>query len=930
MATLQKLKQQLSVRPKSSSILPKTTVTTGNNKVSTEIGGLVGRERSYINDRIRPGTIIELNYKVLSDKDIISTSVVEITNSSNIGPGSVNDVKMGPSIHGICETCSNLFKNCTGHYGHINLASPIIHPYFYKMVIKILYSVCWSCSKPLMNHTLLVNNGFDALTGYDRLKKIAEYSKNLYCNESSNDSYTLKCDRNIKIINTKSSNILHTIKYVYKQDKTTEYVLTMNKLMNILNGISHEDAMLLGFSNDMMPINMILTKIVVIPPCLRPATMLYSGEITDSDYTKIYRKLVLANNTYKTAMDNETKLKQLNLIISLYQDLLRGNEQSNGILTGLSGKQGYIRTGGLGKHVGIVGRTVLSGNPDLPFGWLNVPMSMRNNLIYPVYVNSNNIKECQKFLELGYVENIKKSNGQYVLVKNIKQLHVGDIIYRWMIDGDIVIFNRQPTLHRHGLMAFYVKLWDNSTIGLNPIYTTMYNADFDGDEGNLLVPAMAENLIGLIDALGIMHVKNCLLSYTNNIAYGLIQDNVAAFHILSKPTTIVDSDTYITIYNNIKATWLDTLSERLRKYNIPIYSGRALISMLFPSDFFYYNSGVVIKEGILISGELTKSIVGNSSSGFIKYLFLREPQLAYDYIDNATYMTNTYLKSRPITMGIRDCVIFDYKTPIEVANINNNIENLENSLININDVSEKEKISKQIDELKNSLLTEHNHIQNQLNKIKTEVAALEKTKESITNKYERARIEAEIIDKLNIAKTIGANLTNKALAVSNLSLAIKAKVKGNELNVASIAAVIGQIIVSGHRPAYMSSFYPEYTSASTGLISKGFGGTRSIDTGLYEGLNPLEVYFSSTGTREGLAGTSLKTAFVGEISRNLRMIMQNLMKRFDGSVRFSDTTIIEPTYVFDSSYLIPTSLGYPSFIDISNVVLNINGKYGYV
>lgn len=1011
---------------------------------------------------LEEGVIETVETSVLSPEEISNMSVVDVFNIDGQF-NSLSDRKMGATTSEICLTCSKSYKHCLGHFGRIRLNTYIIHPKFTKYIIYILQSICWDCGKPYIDELILKQLGYDKLSGLNRLKAIAKWSKTKAC-ERTYPNFK-KCNTSVKLIDSKKSKkdnniwfkidgdttnelfnlpIISTKQYytifdildTFSQDKIKikqDYVNKINKLggskisigyltnlvndynrllkilqesdlfnqyfdnlvdynnkpenknskqefkinddlinniklssldgansikkiltefgtyynnllsyaglinkdgynynvYEILDVISKDDESLklLGFGANMKPINYILNSILVLPPCMRPDNKV-SGKIVKDFLTNKYANIIKINNELR----NDPKQELIKQLTDEYLELLNGNDKNPGLLKLLEKKTGIVRDSITGKIIPNIVRSVLSNDDSLPYGWVSVPEIFRKVLLSPVIVNSVNLESCKKYLDDGMVEEIKPGSGTFKNIKirvnkeKLPKIRIGDTIYRWLINGDLVIFNRQPTLHKHGFMAFYARLWDKTSIGIKPAVASAFNADFDGDEGSLIVPNTVE---ALEDVMGLLHIKNCMLSATNNIAYGFILDSIAGFHKLSNPDTVVNESTYYEIVTQISGPQLKSLDKRLEKYNVDKFSGRGLISALLPEDFYYNEAKVLIKEGILLDGLITKTHVGNTAVSIVKYLYLINPKLAMDFITEGEIMINRYLLDNPATMGLQDCIIFDKKPALELKAIDDKIEELDNSLNTITDNDERLKVVNEIKDLVEQKTTTYEKIQSAIKEYERMIDLLEDTKSKAKTKIEKDRIESEISDLLGKIRGISIKLIDEKSKDGNLKLAISASIKGNDVNRASISGVVAQQMIEGKRAKPKTPFYfNEQSIESRGFIKSGFGGTITNE-GELVGMNMTEYFVQSEAAREGILGTTSSTGLVGAMFRTLRILLQNLLVTLDGSVRFVGTSniVVQPTYMFDPSKLYKISSNETSFTNAKNILEKYNIQY---
>jgi DNA-directed RNA polymerase beta' subunit len=155
----------------------------------------------------------------------------------------------------------------------------------------------------------------------------------------------------------------------------------------------------------------------------------------------------------------------------------------------LGSKEGRIRYNIQGKRVEFSARSVITPDPNISIGELGVPIEIASNLTVPERVTAFNRDKLYKLIQNGDTypgaKTIVRADGRMISLKHVNAkeivLYNGDVVNRHMLDNDIVLFNRQPTLHKMSMMAHRVKVLPYKTFRLNVLVTRPYNADFDGD-----------------------------------------------------------------------------------------------------------------------------------------------------------------------------------------------------------------------------------------------------------------------------------------------------------------------------------------------------------------------------------------------------------------------------------------------------------------
>ena len=360
--------------------------------------------------------------------------------------------------------------------------------------------------------------------------------------ESSNILYSLKTKMNLNA----NRQLISFDSILNNSSITTIAIeLTSPYVYNLFSHIPPEDIIFFGMdSENSSPVNLLLQYILVPPLPIRP-TVSTGDKINEDDLTAKIKQMIETNNYMKKCIiegTSNTKKLMDDLVIlqslhSYYIDSntkgidknIVQNKQIRSLCTRLKGKKGRFRGNLSGKRVDFTGRTVISPDPNLYIDQLGIPILMAKNLTYPEKVNEFNIKKLKKLILNGkdkypgasfIIKKISNKedklylgiNNRAIREKYCNELKIGDIVERHLMDGDIILFNRQPSLHRVSIMSFYAKVLPWRTLRFNLSNCTPFNADFDGDEMNIHLPqteearAEAKHLMNVI--LNIQSPKN--------------------------------------------------------------------------------------------------------------------------------------------------------------------------------------------------------------------------------------------------------------------------------------------------------------------------------------------------------------------------------------------------------------------------------------
>jgi DNA-directed RNA polymerase II subunit RPB1 len=272
--------------------------------------------------------------------------------------------------------------------------------------------------------------------------------------------------------------------------------------------ISDEDVDFLGLSRHWCrPDWMICTVLPIPPPQVRPSVVQDNNTRSEDDLTHKLSEIIKSNNVlqkkiedgasddvvagYTTVLQYHIATLVDNQIPGVAPSAQRSGRPLKSIQQRIGSKEGRIRYNIQGKRVEFSARSVITPDPNISIEELGVPMEIATNLTFPERVTQYNKPKLYKFIQNGAdkwpgAKTIQRKDGRMISLKHVNTneivLYNGDIVNRHLIDGDIVLFNRQPTLHKMSMMGHRVKVLPYKTFRLNVLVTRPYNADFDGDE----------------------------------------------------------------------------------------------------------------------------------------------------------------------------------------------------------------------------------------------------------------------------------------------------------------------------------------------------------------------------------------------------------------------------------------------------------------
>jgi DNA-directed RNA polymerase II subunit RPB1 len=452
--------------------------------------------------------IIGLQFSVMSAEDIINRSVCELTSTdtfANEKPiiDGLFDPRMGVvDANQICKTCENKPNFCTGHFGHIVLGKPVFYIQYFNTVFKLLKCICFRCSKVLIDSSnkdmarilskkLSRQKKFEAIYNLCPIKRCGLENKD-GCGAKQPDKYV-------------KDTLNGTFILEWKELESTEETIRKQKyyaedILKIFQRITDTDIEMLGFAKNLnRPENMICTVFPVPPPTVRPSVRNDTGQRCEDDLTHKLCDIVKVNNTLKSKLKSKTidpaqieqwtKLLQYHIttFVDNKQPSLPSANQRTGrplrsLTERLKSKEGRIRGNLMGKRVDYSARSVITPDANISIDELGVPIKIAMNLTFPEIVTSFNKEKLTKMVLNGPTNYpgakfLRKANenNRIILLKNIDittlTVEIGDIVDRHLLNGDWVIFNRQPSLHRMSMQAHKVIVMPFDTFRLNAAVT---------------------------------------------------------------------------------------------------------------------------------------------------------------------------------------------------------------------------------------------------------------------------------------------------------------------------------------------------------------------------------------------------------------------------------------------------------------------------
>lgn len=841
-------------------------------------------------DRIEFNILSNETVKKMSSlgRETQGVNVTELYDNMEPKRGGLLDPRMGTSDHGIdCETCGLNKKDCVGHFGHIDLMEPLYNFGFFTEIKKILGCVCLRCSKLLINkNEREIEEILKNKTRKARFEKIREIVDNVkYCQNPNGGCGTpvAKIKQEIK----KTTGTITTykeieIKGVMMEDGTSRTkkireVLTAEKCYNILKNISDTDCRMMGLEPEKTrPESMIYKSIPVPPVIIRPSNKqdMLSARDNENGLTIKLSDIVKMNNKYKKSREkergivkySENELHLLQYYIASYFDnesmLPKSTGQNGAALQSLSsrikGKEGRIRGTLMGKRVNFSGRTVITPDPALELNELGIPIKIAKNITYPEIVTPENIERMRGYVKNGrdkypganFVFLTSRRNTKDLISIDLRyrketvELNYGDVVERHMLTGDYILLNRQPTLHKLSMMGHKARVIDNTelnTYRLNVSAVGPYNADFDGDEMNVFRP---QSIQSELELRKIANVRNHIISPKDSYPIiGLIQDGLLGAYNLSDDNVKIPRNIAL---NLISYTTSDKFDEIEKKKE---YTGKEIFSYILPKKI-NKKGKITIENGKLLKGKLTKSDLGDKNNSLIHLIWDEYGKKETKrFINDVQRLINNFNLHNGFTVGIGD------------TKISNKV---------------KEEIEKYIESEK----LKGKHI----------ITEMENHSELLDEKMYENELKANMEVVLqSVNKIVMKNLD----PYNNFNIMITSGSKGKPDNMGQMVGCIGQQSYEGKlAPKKVNKRSLPYfhqnddTSLARGFIHGTFG----------EGLEPKQFVMHNMSAREGLIDTAIKTSDSGYAERKLIKSLEDIMVKYDGTVRSSNNNIVQYIY----------------------------------
>jgi len=881
------------------------------------------------------------------------------------------DPRLGVIDPGLeCRTCGQHSGSCPGHFGHIELAAPVIHVGFTTLMRRLLRATCRECG----SLTLVEEKKEEFRDQLERAEELGkdpdtvlksavrEARKSNTCPHCGSPQADIKHEKPTtyyEVENVLASEYSEVIAEAMQPDeddeddegispseladqtgislerinqilggefrpldedrraleKALDVDLTeedMNKLMpsdirDWFEDIPDSDIEVLGIdSENSRPEWMIMTVLPVPPVTARPSITLDNGQRSEDDLTHKLVDIIRINQRFmenREAGAPQLIIEDLWELLQYHVTTFVDNEISGTpparhrsgrplktLSQRLKGKEGRFRGSLSGKRVNFSARTVISPDPTLSLNEVGIPDRVASEMTITINVTDRNTEEARQYVSNGPevhpgANYVKRPDGRRLKVtpKNCEELATkieeGWEVNRHLVDGDIVIFNRQPSLHRMSIMAHEVVVMPYKTFRLNTVVCPPYNADFDGDEMNLHALQTEE---ARAEARVLMRVQEQILSprFGENII-GAIQDHISGTYLLTNDNPHFTETQALDL---LRATRVDELPDPDGEDETgPYWTGRTVFSLLLPDglnlDFTSSTGGdVVIESGELLEGTIDEDAVGAFGGEIVDTIVKEYSETrARIFINEVAALAMRAIMHFGFSIGIDDESI----PPVADEQVDEAIDNA------------YDRIEDLIDSYENGDL------------------------ESLPGRTVDETLEMKIMQTLGKARDSAGEIADDHFSDDNPAVVMaRSGARGSMLNLTQMAGCVGQQAVRGERNnrGYEDRTLAHYEENDLSAEAHGF-----VENSYRSGLTPREFFFHAMGGREGLVDTAVRTSKSGYLQRRLINALSELEVQYDGTVRDTSDTVIQFEFGEDGTSPVRVSSDEDFDIDVESI-----------
>jgi len=807
--------------------------------------------------------VVGIQFGIFGPEEIEKRSVVEITNTGTYDGsepriGGLFDPRMGVLDNGkTCRSCGQTNHSCPGHFGHFRLARPVYFIQFFPYIMNVLNCVCVRCSKLLIDKEL--HKGFTKRRGEARWRAVLSKCSGISrCGQETEDGCgAVQPNRYLRDgIARITAEWVDTLKAAEGGDgksKVTQ-VLEVEYVLRLFRRITDEDVDFMGLNRYFCrPDWMICSVLPIPPPQVRPSVIQDNNQRSEDDLTHKLFEIIstnqrlqdkINNNSAKNLIEDEHTVLQYhiatlvdNQIPGVAPSAQRSGRPLKSVQQRLGSKEGRIRYNIQGKRVEFSARSVITPDPNISVAEIGVPIKIAINLTMPEKVTPYNKAQMYKLIQNGPdvhpgAKTIVSANGSVKSLKHVNRreivLHIGDVVNRHLDDGDIILFNRQPTLHRMSMMGHRVKVLPYNTFRLNVSVTAPYNADFDGDEMNAHIPQSYEASTELSEIAAVPH--QIVTPRHAKPLIGVVQDALVGSYRITQPHVDFNRREFMNMmmWNKRFEGYVPQAGRKVEG-KAGRWTGQQVLSQLMPPINLEMGNGlykdnkskdnmVKIREGVIQHGIFDKDIFSKPSKGIVHVTFRDYgPTDTVNLIDSVQNTIEQFLVYNGFSVGISD-LIADEDTRKQMEEV----------------------VKKRKAAIEDILLQIHLDLF-----------------DNNTGKTNQQEFEDKVYTELNKATEESGKIGLGSLADENRLVAmVRAGSKGSTINISQMMACVGQQAPEGRRIPYgfTDRTLPHFKKYDDGAEARGF-----VESSFIQGLTPQEFYFHAMSGREGLIDTAVKS-----------------------------------------------------------------------
>ena len=807
--------------------------------------------------------VVGIQFGIFGPEEIEKRSVVEITNTGTYDGsepriGGLFDPRMGVLDNGkTCRSCGQTNHSCPGHFGHFRLARPVYFIQFFPYILNVLNCVCVRCSKLLIDKDL--HKGFTKRRGEARWRAVLSKCGGISrCGQETEDGCgAVQPNRYVRDgiarITAEWVDTLKAAEGGEGKSKVTQ-VLEVEYVLRLFRRITDEDVDFMGLNRYFCrPDWMICSVLPIPPPQVRPSVIQDNNQRSEDDLTHKLFEIIstnqrlqdkINNNSAKNLIEDEHTVLQYhiatlvdNQIPGVAPSAQRSGRPLKSVQQRLGSKEGRIRYNIQGKRVEFSARSVITPDPNISVAEIGVPIKIAINLTMPEKVTPYNKVQMYKLIQNGPdvhpgAKTIVSANGSVKSLKHVNRreivLHIGDVVNRHLDDGDIILFNRQPTLHRMSMMGHRVKVLPYNTFRLNVSVTAPYNADFDGDEMNAHIPQSYEASTELSEIAAVPH--QIVTPRHAKPLIGVVQDALVGSYRITQPHVDFNRREFMNMMMwNKRFEGYIPQAGRKAEGKVGRWTGQQVLSQLLPPINLEMGNGlykdnkskdnmVKIKEGVIQHGIFDKDIYSKPSKGIVHVTFRDYgPKDTVNLIDSVQNTIEQFLVYNGFSVGISD-LIADEDTRKQMEEV----------------------VKKRKAAIEDILLQIHLDLF-----------------DNNTGKTNQQEFEDKVYTELNKATEESGKIGLGSLADENRLVAmVRAGSKGSTINISQMMACVGQQAPEGRRIPYgfTDRTLPHFKKYDDGAEARGF-----VESSFIQGLTPQEFYFHAMSGREGLIDTAVKS-----------------------------------------------------------------------